>query len=174
MTTTLPTAAPTTGTDTAPTSSTTTAQPGHAIPVQVHFDDLDALGVVHNARYAVLLERALGAFWIERGWTFDPTSAEFGDSFFVVREFGITYHAPITRPGVAVVRLWVEHLGTSSVVYGFRFTSDDAEGSVLYAEGRRVQVKVDPGTLRPTPITGRAREIATTLLLPAADPGPAR
>ena len=31
---------------------------GHITEVPVHFDDLDALGVLHNARYAVLVERA--------------------------------------------------------------------------------------------------------------------
>ncbi|MFC1430113.1 acyl-CoA thioesterase [Streptacidiphilus sp. N1-3] len=141
---------------------TTLTEPGHLETVQVHFDDLDALGVVHNARYVLLLERALSAFWTERGWTFDPGAADFGDSFFVVREFSITYHAPITRPGTAAVRMWVEHLGSSSVVYGFAITS--ADGAVLHANGRRVQVKVDPATLRPSPITGRAREIVSQLL----------
>ncbi len=29
--------------------------------------DLDAMGVVHNGRYAVLLERALAAFWGRAG-----------------------------------------------------------------------------------------------------------
>lgn len=145
-------------------SSAVLDQRGHAEQVQIHFDDLDVLGVVHNSRYVLLLERALSALWIGRGWVFDPGAADFADSFFVVREFTITYHAPITRPGTATVRLWIDHLGTSSVVYGYAITS--ADGSVLHAEGRRVQVKVDPATLRPSPITGRAREIATTLLLP--------
>ena len=31
---------------------------GHTTFVPVHFDDLDALGVLHNARYAVFVERA--------------------------------------------------------------------------------------------------------------------
>ena len=29
-------------------------------PVMVHFEDLDAMGVVHNGRYVLLLERARG------------------------------------------------------------------------------------------------------------------
>ena len=36
---------------------------GHAEPVAIHFDDLDAMGIVHNARYAVLVERALPPYW---------------------------------------------------------------------------------------------------------------
>ena len=31
--------------------------------VMVYVDDLDAMGVVHNGRYAALLERALAAYW---------------------------------------------------------------------------------------------------------------
>ena len=41
--------------------SSTAVHYGHTEPVPVHFDDLDPMGLVHNARYAVLLERALSA-----------------------------------------------------------------------------------------------------------------
>lgn len=40
---------------------------GHIEPIAVYFDDLDAMGIVHNARYAVLLERAVTPYWTERG-----------------------------------------------------------------------------------------------------------
>jgi hypothetical protein len=53
--------------------------------------------------------------------------------FFVVREFTITYHAPISRAGTVRVQLWLDHLGTTSVVYGFRVLSDD--GTVVHAGG---------------------------------------
>lgn len=36
----------------------------------VHFDDLDALGVLHNARFGILFERAMIAWWAERGVSF--------------------------------------------------------------------------------------------------------
>jgi hypothetical protein len=32
---------------------------GQTEPVQIHFDHLDAMGVVHNGRYVLLLERAI-------------------------------------------------------------------------------------------------------------------
>src|SRR5690606_39834511 len=44
---------------------------GHVEPVTVFFDDLDALGFVHNARYPILLERALTTYWAERGYSYD-------------------------------------------------------------------------------------------------------
>jgi acyl-CoA thioester hydrolase len=141
---------------------TITAQAGHVEPVTVHFDDLDAMGVVHNGRYVLLLERALSAFWTGHGWGFDPSAAHFPEIFFVVREFAITYHVPITNVGTVAVHFWIEHLGGSSIVYGFRLLSQDH--TVVHAEGRRVQVKIDPGPLRPDPIGAGVRETATRLL----------
>ncbi|HLY33193.1 MAG TPA: thioesterase family protein [Jatrophihabitantaceae bacterium] len=123
---------------------------GHVEIVRVYFDDLDAMGVLHNGRYGVLFERALARYWERAGWSFDPSSPHFADVFFVVREFSITYHLPITSVGDVQVHLWLDDLRTSSGVYGFRILS--ADGSVVHAEGRRVQVKLDPTTLRPSPI----------------------
>jgi acyl-CoA thioester hydrolase len=40
------------------------------IPVTVHFDDLDALGMLHNARYPLIVERAWTELWEARGVRF--------------------------------------------------------------------------------------------------------
>lgn len=50
----------------------------------------------------------------------------------------------------------------SSGVYSFRFLSADRQA--VHAEGRRVVVKLDPRTLRPSPWTPAAREVAATLM----------
>ncbi|GII83573.1 thioesterase [Sphaerisporangium siamense] len=134
----------------------------HTRPVQVHFDDLDAMGLLHNARYGVLVERAISAFWSELGWHFDPARSRFKDVFLAVREFQITYHVPIMGVGEPLVQFWIEHLGTSSGVYGFRVLSPD--GATVHAEGRRVNVNLDPATLRPTPFTDETREAAKVLV----------
>jgi acyl-CoA thioester hydrolase len=130
--------------------------------VMVYFEDLDAMGVVHSGRYVILLERALAAYGTRAGWTYDPGHPRFAEVFFVVREFTIAYHAPISRAGTVRVQLWLDHLGTTSVVYGFRVLSDD--GTVVHAEGRRVQVRLDPATLQPAPIGSELREACRTLL----------
>lgn len=130
-------------------------------PVMVHFEDLDALGVVHNARYVLLLERALAAYWTRAGWAFDPAAPRFSEVFFVVREFLISYHVPITRVGPVQVQLWLDRLGDTSAVYGFRVLSPD--GTVTHAEGRRVQVRLDPATLRPAAIGPELREACRPL-----------
>ncbi|TCB98875.1 acyl-CoA thioesterase [Micromonospora zingiberis] len=140
----------------------TAVEYGHVEHAMVHFDDLDAMGILHNARYAVLLERALTAYWSERGIAFQAGRATAPDAFHAVREFTISYHAPVTGTGPIGVHFWLEHLGTSSAVYGFRFHSLD--GATTYAEGRRAVVRLDPATLRPAPWTDTARTVATTLL----------
>jgi acyl-CoA thioester hydrolase len=135
-------------------------------PVMVHFEDLDAMGIVHNARYVLLLERALAAYWTKAGWPFDPSSRRFTEAFFVVKEFAITYHVPITRVGPVHVQLWLDHLGDTSAVYGFRVLSQDE--TMTHADGRRVQVRLDPATLRPAAIGPELRAASRPLQRMAA------
>ena len=134
---------------------------GHAAPTPVHFDDLDAMGMVHNARYSVLVERAITTWWAERGVSFAGGRPSTPDIFNVVREFSITYHRPVLGTGEVVVHFWIERMGTTSADYRFRVLSRD--GGTVHAEGRRLNVRVDPATLRPTPWTESGRELATEL-----------
>ncbi|MBB5110356.1 thioesterase family protein [Micromonospora echinospora] len=141
------------------------AEFGHVAHVPVHFDDLDAMGLLHNARYAVLLERALTPYWAERGVVFRGDVHAAPDVFHAVREFTITYQAPVTGVGTVAVHFWLEHFGTSSAQYAFEFRSVD--GATVHARGTRSIVRLDPATLRPTAWTEVGRAIAATLLRPA-------
>ncbi|MFG1722183.1 acyl-CoA thioesterase [Micromonospora chalcea] len=140
------------------------AEFGHVAHVPVHFDDLDAMGLLHNARYAVLLERALTPYWAERGVVFRGDVHAAPDVFHAVREFTITYQAPVTGVGTVAVHFWLEHFGTSSAQYAFEFRSVD--GATVHARGTRSIVRLDPATLRPTAWTEVGRAIAATLLRP--------
>ncbi|GAA0556680.1 hotdog domain-containing protein [Paractinoplanes ferrugineus] len=140
----------------------TTVEYGHATRVPVHFDDLDALGVLHNARYAVLIERALTNWWSDRGVSFAGGAPTTPDAFNVVREYAITFHAPVRGTGDIAVHFWLDKLGSSSAAYSFRVTSVD--GTLVHAEGRRVNVRLDPATMRPAPWTAEGRALAETLL----------
>ncbi|MDF9815792.1 thioesterase family protein [Streptomyces sp. SPB162] len=149
---------------------TTTAQPpataqaptAQIFPVQIHFDDLDALGMVHNARYALFVERAITAYWVDRGWSYTAERTQYDDTFLAVREFRIEYLAPILGAGDAAVHIWIEHLGRTSIVYGFRLLS--ADHATVHASGRRAQVKLDPATLRPSPLSDALRAAAIPLM----------
>ncbi|MFH8451715.1 acyl-CoA thioesterase [Streptomyces fungicidicus] len=138
---------------------------GRLIPVTVHFDDLDALGLLHNARYPLLVERAWTELWQEKGVRFEGDWVAAGDACNAVRELRIGYEAPVTRAGAYAVHLWLERLGTTGLTYGFRFCSED--GAVTYARGSRVLVRLDATTLRPAPWSETFRDAGRELLRPA-------
>ncbi len=123
--------------------------------VDVHFDDLDLMGIVHNARYAVLVERAISNFWTKEGFGFDGSK-----TLFAVAEFTINYRVPIMRIGPVGVEFWLDRLGTSSAVYGYRIVS----GDTVHADGKRVMIQLDPLTRRPAPWPADTRAVAEKLL----------
>ena len=135
---------------------------GRLIPVSVHFDDLDALGLLHNARYPVLVERAWSTLWREHGFGFEGDWEAAGDFCNAVKELRVSYEASVNRPGAYAVHLWLERLGNTGLTYGFRFCSGD--GAVTYAHGIRVLVRLDARTLRPTPWSDRFRAVGRELL----------
>ncbi|TDT36868.1 acyl-CoA thioester hydrolase [Streptomyces sp. BK208] len=137
---------------------------GRLVPVTVHFDDLDALGLLHNARYPVMVERAWTELWAGHGVRFEGDWAAAGDACNAVRELTISYEAPVTRPGGYAVHLWLDRLGTTGLTYGFRFCS--ADGATTYAHGTRVLVRLDSGTLRPAPWSEAFRTAGRALLRP--------
>jgi acyl-CoA thioester hydrolase len=140
----------------------TATLPGHVAPFTVHFDDLDPMGIVHNARYAVFLERALSQWWAERGVSFAGGRPSTADAMHAVAEYSISYRTPVRGTGEIGVHFWIETLGESSAVYRFRILS--ADGGTVHAEGRRVNVKLDPTTLRPAPWTEQGRATCRPLL----------
>jgi acyl-CoA thioester hydrolase len=137
---------------------------GTVVQGYVHFDDLDPLAVVHNSRYALILERALSSWFSAHGYTFADGRPTSPDMMAGVREFAITYHVPIRGTGPVDVHFWLDKLGTSSAVYGFRFLSSDH--TTVYAEGRRVMVKMDFASGRAVPWTDEGRDLVAALLRP--------
>lgn len=119
---------------------------GYVEPTFVHFDDLDSMGMVHNSRYALMLERALTNFWEQHGYTFANGVPTHPDTFVAVVEYSISYKTPVFGTGGILIHIWVERLGNSSVTYGFRALS--ADRATVHAEGRRVHVRLDQTTGR--------------------------
>lgn len=78
---------------TAAVATALTIDYGHVELLPVHFDDLDPMGMIHNARYALLIERALATFWRHHGHTFSDGRPTTADAFNVVKEFTISYRA---------------------------------------------------------------------------------
>ncbi|HEX4254914.1 MAG TPA: thioesterase family protein [Streptosporangiaceae bacterium] len=106
----------------------------------VYFDELDLNGALHNARFAVHVERAQSALFeqLGRGWTSyadrDP------DLRYVVRELHVEFLAPLEAPGSLLVELAAGKLGRTSATYLFRCA--DPESGQTLAQGHRVIIKI--------------------------------
>lgn len=121
----------------------------------VYFDDLDPFQILHNARYLLLFERTLGAFWAHVG--FGGFQQEGGpDKFHFVRANTVEYLSPVRGVGNVRVRVWIENLGRTSLTFGFRLMRLDED--VDHAQGTRTVVRVDPETFIPQPWTPEFRE----------------
>ena len=137
---------------------------GVCVPVAVYVDDLDGYGMLHHARYAVLLDHALTDFWVGAGLRLGRET-----SVTAVRRLTLTYHAPVRSPGELDVRLWVAEAGRTSALYRFEVRSRVAERDVLHAEAERLVVNLDPTTLRPTPFPEEQWCMAQPLLAPGVE-----
>ncbi|MCT9935206.1 acyl-CoA thioesterase [Planotetraspora sp. A-T 1434] len=143
---------------TTPTVDALGTDVGVRLPVAVHFDDMDPMGLLHNSRYAVLVERAWNNFWRDRG--LGGKSGLDGDGFNVIKAFDITFDFPVSELGEYAVHLWMERLGATSATAGYRVCS--ADGITTYAHGSRTVVRLNKTTLTPTPWSERVWEIART------------
>jgi acyl-CoA thioester hydrolase len=123
----------------------------------VWFDELDMLGVLHNARYAIHVERAMTA-WYHSLSGLDPS-----DDNVVVKHYEIEFLRPFTRErGELVVEVGLGRLGNTSAVYTFRCLSEGADGAeVEHARGTRTIVKVTRGDLRPAPWSDSLRALVS-------------
>jgi acyl-CoA thioester hydrolase len=138
-----------------------------AIPVpfvsvqRVYFDDLDALNILHNMRYLLVIERARGELLNAMGFHWQDDLERNPDKFQVVAEHTIKYLVPVRGEGDLSVVLRVAHLGTTSLTISARVQSPD--GDVRHAEGTTRLVRLDPATFRPTPWSERFRAIVGPL-----------
>jgi len=145
------------------TGDSVTGDYGVLEPANVYLDDLDAMGMLHNSRYAVLVERAWVSFWLRQDdFDFLAGSVPVGDGFNAVKALAVIYELPVSAPGEIAVQLWIERLGRSSMTHGFRICS--ADGARTYAHGSRTLVRLDPRTLRPAEWSARAVTLAQQLL----------
>jgi acyl-CoA thioester hydrolase len=140
----------------------------HEVVHGIYFDDLDALQILHNSRYLLLIERTIGSFFRHLGWTGMRDVHKHPDQYHLIRANHIEYHRPVTELGEVRVRVWVEKLGRTSLTFGFRVLPLDEDRE--YASGTRVLVRVDPQTFRPAPWTDAFRVHLSPYCRAAGDP----
>ncbi|QKV96039.1 thioesterase family protein [Streptomyces sp. NA02950] len=133
-------------------------------PAEVHLDDLDFMGNLHNCRYPLLVERALVRIWARAGYSFVDGVPTHPDVVHVVLEQTFRYRSPIRGVGRVNVCFRMQRLGRSSMVYAFRVVSED--GQTVHAEGTRAEVNVDMASLGSAPWAEETRDLATKLFGP--------
>ena len=116
----------------------------------VFFDEMDPNGHLHNARFAVHVERAQTAFFEQ----FTDPADRPADLYYVVRELHVEFLAPVSTPGPLRVEMTGLKIGTTSATYGFTCGTDPVR-----ARGHRVIVKVDAQTGRPVPWSDWYRDL---------------
>lgn len=119
------------------------------------------MGMLHNSRYQLQVERATTALYESLGFCWAADVADNPDQFHVVRRFEVEHWRPFAGAGMLEVRLWIARLGETSCRY--RFACLGAGGTV-HASGERVIVKLDPRRLRPVPWTDAFRQRQLHLL----------
>jgi len=129
----------------------------HEAVHDVYFDDLDAFQILHNARYLLLFERTIGAFWSHLGFIGLPSNHSNPNQFQLVRRNELDYLRPVVGLGQVRVRVWIEKLGSTSLTFRLRMSPMDEDTD--YATGRRVVVKVNPETRLPEPWTDDFRTL---------------
>ena len=65
----------------------------------VHFDELDAMHMLHNARFFIHMERTASAFLRELGGRWERNVADNPDQFSVVKTQTIDYRVPFLGTG---------------------------------------------------------------------------
>jgi acyl-CoA thioester hydrolase len=120
----------------------------HETVFGIYFDDLDPFNILHNARYLLLFERALGGFWMDIGWgAFQDSDRP--EQFHLVRHNAIDYLSPVRGVGKVRVRVEIARIGQTSLTFEFRMLPLDRD--LDHARGTRTVVHVDPTTLEPSP-----------------------
>ena len=137
----------------------------------VYFDEMDPLGVLHNSRFAVHVERAQSALFEQLGYGWTDLSQRHEDIGYVVRATAMEFTAPVTSPGVMTVEVIAVRLGRTSATWGYRCAVSGGAQEVPVAHGTRVVVKAD-GSGQPTPWTDSFRVLFGWLATGAQGPRP--
>jgi acyl-CoA thioester hydrolase len=135
-------------------------------PIETRWTDNDVYGHVNNARYYELFDSGVNRVLVGAGLDIHA-----GPAIALVVESSCRYHAPTTYPERLLVGVRVDHLGTSSIVYGVAVFSESSDEAA--ADGSFVHVFVDRATRRPVPLPPSIRVALEALRAPPAAGPPA-
>lgn len=118
---------------------------------EVHFDELDALGVLHHTRYLIHLERAQQKFFEHLLGVPDFNAERDEDIYVVVHSLDARFREPLDKPGPIEVVYQIERIRSGGVTLGF--TIRHPESGRVYCTGQRTVCKLSAQTHQPCPWT---------------------
>ena len=121
--------------------------------VSTRWADNDQYGHINNAKFYEFVDSAVNAHLIIAG--------ALGDSIGLVVDSSCRYTSALAFPDVIEVGIKVDHIGTSSVKYGFAVFRRGV--SKPAAIGHFVHVYVDAETRRPQPLPAKLRGVVENL-----------
>ncbi|MFE6616183.1 acyl-CoA thioesterase [Amycolatopsis sp. NPDC057786] len=133
------------------------------MPLRVRYHECDGQGIVFNANYLAYVDMAM--FEVEKALFGSHQEALARGVDVVVAESNLRYRAPCRYDDELVVAVYLEHLGTTSLVIDFEITRDGG----LCTEVKTRYVFVDPKTLRKAAPPASVREVYAALLPAQAD-----
>ncbi|EMD29975.1 acyl-CoA thioesterase [Amycolatopsis azurea] len=133
------------------------------MPLRVRYHECDGQGIVFNANYLAYVDMAM--FEVEKVLFGSHEEALARGVDVVVAESNLRYRAPCRYDDELVVAVFLDHLGTTSLIIDFEIT----RGGDLCTEVKTRYVFVDPTTLRKAAPPAAVREVYAALLPAQAD-----
>ena len=130
--------------------------------MQTRWSDMDIYGHVNNVVYMQYCDAALNRSLIAGGALELNGSTPIG----IVARNATNYFSEISYPDNVVVGARVEHIGNTSLLWGFGIFKDGEELTAAVSE--YVHVYVNRDTRRPVPLTPELKELAERLYVPAS------
>ena len=112
---------------------------------RVYFDMIDQMGIVHNAAYLLLFERARTDYWQSLGTGYGEPGLDWP---YLVARNEINYRTAIRTDQITDVTVAISRIGTSSVTFAHEIY--DAKGT-LCADGATVLVRIHDEMRSPIP-----------------------
>lgn len=117
--------------------------------VDVWFGDVDSFGHVNNVAFARYLETARVKYFMSRFSEVKPV--------FVLRRIEIDYLFPMFLGETAVVEIWIEGVGKTSFVFGYRILGKNNGREIVKAKS--VQIWYDLKADKKLEIPQEVREV---------------
>ena len=127
---------------------------------EVHFDELDALGLLHHTRYLLHLERAQQKFFEKLLGVDDFNKDRDEDIYVVVHGLEVRFRQALSNPGLIAVDYTISRIRSGGVTMSF--TIRHPEKNTVYCDGTRTLCKLSANSHQPTPWTPAFRAALDT------------